>query len=326
MLEFVVGFEGPPAGRDITVQYSTVAGTAEAGIDYDDAVESVPGVLRILAGTSSAVALVETALDTLDEDLEQLTLVLSAPSAGAELAAGEAVGTILDDDPEPLLSIDDPEATENGDGTPLTFTVSLSEVSGRDVSVGYITDDLTATAGDDYVPYVAVPGQRLTIGAGDRTATIDVALVDDDVVEPVERFQLVLSGPSNAGLGDGIGVATILDDDALPQILIDDAAAAYEAAGASVSFRVRLSRADPDTAVTVVYATEDATATAGDDYTAKTGTLTFDAGQTEGTVLVDLVDDDIAEDTETFGLRLSNPSSKRRVGRRRLGRGHGSRR
>ena len=107
VLNFVVGFNGPPASRDITVAYSTAAVTAGAGIDYSDAVESAPGVVRILAGTLSAVVRVQTLLDTLDEDLEQLRLVLSDP-VGAVLVADEAVGTIIDDDPEPLLSVDDP--------------------------------------------------------------------------------------------------------------------------------------------------------------------------------------------------------------------------
>ena len=310
VLRFVVDFDGPPASRDITVRYETVADTAAARADYSDAVESAPGVVRILAGRTSAVVGVPTVQDTLDEDLEQLTLVLSDP-AGAVLASSEAVGTIIDDDPEPLLSVDDPEATENGDGTPVVFTLRLSEVSGRDVSVRHITVDSTAKAGDDYV---AVPNGRAPIPAGHRTALVLVTLVDDDVEEEVERFRLELSDPSNARFGDSIGAATILDDDAPPQVFIDDAAATYEAAGASVSFAVRLNRADPDNAVTVDYATEDATALAGDDYAHTSDTLMFAAGDIAGTVTVDLVDDDAAEDTETFRLRLSNPSSNATVG------------
>ena len=316
VLKFVAGFNGPPASRDITVEYSTVADTAEAGIDYSDAVESSPRVLRILAGNTSAVVRVQTLLDTLDEDLEQLKLVLSDP-VGAVLAGGEAVGTIIDDDPEPLLSVDDPEATENGDGTPVVFTLRLSEVSGRDVSVGYSTVDGAAVADVDYLAAASPVGLPLVIPRGAPSVEVPVALVDDDVAEEVERFLLELSDPSNARFGDRIGAATILDDDALPQIFIDDAAAVYEAAGASVSFPVRLSRADPDAAVTVDYATEDATATAGDDYTASqntTDTVTFTAGQTATTVMVDLVDDGIVEDTETFRLRLSNPSSNATLG------------
>ena len=315
VLGFVVGFGGPPASGDITVAYSTVAVTAEAGRDYSGAVESAPGVVRILAGRTSVVVPIETVHDTLDEDHEQLRLVLSDP-VGAVLADSEAVGTIIDDDPEPLLSVDDPEAAENGDGTPVTFTLRLSEVSGRAVKVRYATVDGTAKKGEDYVE---VADGEVTIAADYQTALVEVALVDDDVEEGVERFLLELSGPSNARFGDSAGAATILDDDAPPQILIDDAAATYEAAGASVSFPVRLSRADPDAAVTVDYATEDATATAGNDYTAPTdtlttNTLTIPAGQTATMVMVDLLDDDVDEDTETFRLRLSNPSANATLG------------
>ena len=79
-----------------------------------------------------------TVQDTLDEDAEQLELVLSDPVGGV-LAASRASGVIIDDDPEPAVSVSDAEATENGDGTPITFTLSLSEPSGRDVSVRYGT-------------------------------------------------------------------------------------------------------------------------------------------------------------------------------------------
>ena len=307
-LNFDVGFNDPPGGRDITVQYRTVAGTATAGDDYSASFESAAGTLRILAGDMSATARVPTVQDALDEDAEQLELVLSDP-VGATLAVDRARGVIIDDDPEPAVSVSNAEATENGDGTPITFTLSLSETSGRDVSVNYSTADLTATAGSDYV---AVSNAAETISAGDTSATVDVDLVDDDDEEEIERFQLVLSDPPNASLGDGIGVGTILDDDGLVQILADDAAEVYEGDGAAV-FTVRLSEAAADE-VTVDYSAADGAAKAGTDYTATSGTLTFAAGETSETVSVALVDDDISEDTETFRLVLSGPSSNARLG------------
>ena len=80
-----------------------------------------------------------------------------------------------------------------------------------------------------------------------------------------------------------------------------------EAAGATLAFAVTLSRA-PSGTVTVGYATSDGTATAGSDYTATSGTLTFAAGETAKTVPVPVLDDNHDEGSETLTLTLSNPS------------------
>jgi hypothetical protein len=61
--------------------------------------------------------------------------------------------------------------------------------------------------------------------------------------------------------------------------------------------------------VTIDYATKDGTATAGADYLATSGTLTFEPGVETLSVDITLVDDAIAEPVETFSLVLSNPSA-----------------
>ena len=309
-LAFEVSFSGAASSRDITMKYQTRAVSAVAGTDYDNAYESAAQELKIVAGDTSVDVLVPTVQDKLDESNETLELLLSDP-VGAVITDGTATGLIIDDDPLPGLRVGDASASEADPGDPVvkvTFTLSLSEPSGRDVTVTYRTVDGAgsdgAKAGDDYT---AASG-TLTIDAGDRQATVAVDLVNDDVAENVERFQLQASAAVNASLDDSVGVATITDDDGLPQILVDDPADVYEGAGASTTFRVRLSRAAADE-VTVDYATEDATATAGDDYTAVSGTLTFSAGQTTKTVSVALVNDAAEEPAETFDLKLSSPSS-----------------
>ena len=80
-----------------------------------------------------------------------------------------------------------------------------------------------------------------------------------------------------------------------------------EAANAVLAFEVTLNRAAAGT-VTVGYATADSTATAGADYTATSGTLTFAAGETSRTVNVAVLDDAHDEGEETLTLTLSNPS------------------
>ncbi len=92
----------------------------------------------------------------------------------------------------------------------------------------------------------------------------------------------------------------------LSTLLVADARATEET-GATLDFVVTLSRAAAET-VTVDYATADGTATAGQDYTAASGALTFTAGETQKTVSVALLDDAHDEGEETLTLTLSNAS------------------
>ena len=85
-----------------------------------------------------------------------------------------------------------------------------------------------------------------------------------------------------------------------------EGARAKEGKDESLDFAVTLNRAAGHE-ISVDYATEDDTATAGADYTATSGTLTFAAGETAKTVAVPVLDDAIDEGKETMRLKLSNP-------------------
>ena len=87
-------------------------------------------------------------------------------------------------------------------------------------------------------------------------------------------------------------------------------ARAREGSDETIDFAVTLSRAASAT-VAVAYATADGSATAGSDYTARKGQLTFDPGETEKTVRVPVLDDTVDEGEETFTLRLTSASGAR---------------
>ena len=75
----------------------------------------------------------------------------------------------------------------------------------------------------------------------------------------------------------------------------------------NIEFTVTLDEAATGT-VTVDYATSDGSADAGDDYTAKSGTLSFSAGETSKTISIAIEDDIENESDETFTVTLSNAS------------------
>ena len=289
------------SGREVTVQYETSDATATAGQDYEAA---VGGSLVIPAGKTDTTIVVGTTDDDLDEeDTETFTLTLQE-SMGADLAVGgaEGTGTIEDDDDVPTVSIEDaPSVTEGGAAE---FTVTLSEVSGRDVVVPYVTSDGTANSPGDYV---AEPSGSVKIKAGEREGTIGVQTIDDANQEEEETFAVTLSEPVGAALAVGgeEGTGTILDNDGAPTVSIEDAPPVTE--GGKAEFVVRLSVASGQE-VTVPYATSDATATAGADYDAAVGgSLVIPAGRTDTTIVLQTLDDDLNEESETFTVTLSNP-------------------
>jgi uncharacterized protein len=73
----------------------------------------------------------------------------------------------------------------------------------------------------------------------------------------------------------------------------------------SANFSVRLSSSSSE-AITVSYATANGTATAGSDYVAKSGTLTFNPGTTTQTISVVVNSDRVTEGNETFFVNLIN--------------------
>ena len=103
----------------------------------------------------------------------------------------------------------------------------------------------------------------------------------------------------------------------MPVLSVDDVTVT-EGEDATADFTVRLAPAATAT-VTVDYATEDGLAREPGDYTSTSGTLTFNAGETEKTVSVPIIDDAEEDDGETFVLRLSNPSGGNAVLAQRTG-------
>ncbi|MFM9034151.1 MAG: Calx-beta domain-containing protein [Mycobacterium sp.] len=97
---------------------------------------------------------------------------------------------------------------------------------------------------------------------------------------------------------------------ALPSVSISPATltvAEGNSGTSAASFTVTLSKT-PTTAVTVNYATANGTATAGSDYTAKTGTVSFAANTTtlSQSVPVSITGDTVVESDETFTVTLTS--------------------
>ena len=286
----------------ITVDYTTADGTATAGSDYTAAV----GTATIPAGSTSTTITVPVTGELLFETDETFTVHLTNP-ANATIADPQATGTILNDDAAPSITINDVPLNEGDAGTtPFNFTATLSNPSATIITVDYATVNGTATAGSDFT---AASG-TITFTPGMTTAPVTVNVAGDTLSEPNETFTIALTNPTGgATILDAEGLGTIVNDDGVPAILIGDLAQSEGNGGATLfTFTVTLSEPSASP-VTVDFATADGTATAGADYTATSGTLTFIPGDTSETITVTIAGDTLAEGTETFNVNLTNATN-----------------
>ena len=291
-----------------SVNVTTVNGTAIAGQDY----VATSLTLVFNPGVTSLQVSVPLIGDSITEPTEMFSLMLSNP-VGATLGNATATATILDDDigqPQPLprISISDASITEGDTGTSsLVFTVTLSAPSASTVTVTATSSDGPAMAGSDYVAGTSL----ITFTPGMTTATFISTINGDTMNESDETFNVTLSGAVNATILDGMAIGTILNDDGvtIPSLTVADVSVTEGNTGttATASFIVTLSAAAAGP-VTVMVATSNGTATAGQDYVASNQTLTFPIGTTTQTFAVTVNGDATQEQNETFTVTLSNPT------------------
>ena len=200
-------------------------------------------------------------------------------------------------------------AEHDGD-TPFTFEVHFSEAFS--------------------ISYLAMPGAfEVTNGSATGAGRVDNP---HDEAQGLQANKVWAITVQPAGAGDvGIELPATTDCEASGAVCTDDGkalagsveariagpvaisvadATVREEEGATLAFAVTLDR-ERETDVTVDYATSNGTATAGEDYVAQSGDLTFAAGETAKTVEVEVLDDLHDEGTETMTLTLSNPSGAR---------------
>lgn len=286
------------AHRRVSVGFSTREGTAEAGEDY----LPVHGRAYFPRGTRVVVVRVPILGDT-EEEADEYFKVRLFDAHRARIADRVGYVDILDDDETvwPDLSVDNVVVHE---GEAARFTVELSFDAPEPVRFDYATKEGTADAGKDYD---STSGSKV-IDEGDDSVTVTVMTREDDFDERYESFFLDIDDVRYAHVEDGLGRATIIDDDEpTPRLWVGDAGVTE---GGPAHFRVHLSAPAPE-AVTFDFATADGPlpnrAEAGKDYDSTTGNdVVIPKGSEGTTVTVMTRNDDFDEPNETFLLDVKD--------------------
>ncbi len=300
----VLRFDG--ADGAVSVDYTLGSGIATGGeacaasIDYIN----TGGRINFANDQTSQIITVPICNDSRDEFNESFRVTLVNPTGGATIGTvSEHVVSITDDDPTPTISINDVTQIEGSSGTSMfLFTLSLSEASGRQISISFETSDGTALANNDYTPLTGFT----FIEEGETSKQIPVRVTADARVEQDETFFINLSNPSLITIGDGQGIGTIINDDIGGNVQLNSPV--YNVAENGGAATVTITRANGNASdIIVQYSTNNGTAIAGQDYTSVSGSVTFGANETTKTFTVPIINDVLNEEPmESVNLSLNS--------------------
>jgi uncharacterized repeat protein (TIGR01451 family) len=296
-LVFEVNLSAASAGT-VSVDYTTADQTGSSSSDY--AADS--GTISFAPGETKKILLVTVNGDVTVEADETLLVNLTNPSGGA-IVDNQGVGTILNDDGLPNITINDVTLAEgNSLTTSFDFTLSLSASSSFPVTVNYSTADATSVSPGDFQPASGV----VTFAPGQTTKAVSVLVNGDNTTEPNETFVVNLYNPTQGVITDSQGLGTITNDDVNPTITINDPSVVEGNSGSTnMNFVITLSNPTSIT-LSVPFSLTNGTATVGSDYQTNSGSFSVFPGQTTASVTIGIFGDTTVEPDETFFMNLGN--------------------
>lgn len=286
--------------QDVTVEVTER--TVVPGVDYT---RISPQRLTIPAGQTQTTFVIDINGDTTDELDENVFFNLTLPNIGTVIGGSEFQVTIVDDDlPAVDVTFGVPSVTLTEATTTVFVDVYLSDAVDRPVWVTFTTNG-TATPAQDYTLFGANP--RLVAFSPLQVAQqIRIDLLNDSVWEGQETLTLRFDGFNGTAPGL-ITNFTLRINDSLPAPTagFGNFSTSFQEAITSPSVPVQLS-APTAIPVKVNVAVTGGTATGGGvDYSLNSGTVYFEAGETQKNVAVTCINDALDETDETITFTLS---------------------
>ncbi len=287
----------PAPAANLTVDL-TIGGSATGGDDADDGdYDSITATVVVPAGQTSVAIPVDVFIDDIREGAEEIVVSLTdqfgndptyvvGPSNQARVTI-RANG----DDLIPVITVRSSASVVREGGTvTFTFTSTVESDEALDLAISLGGG---ASNGNDYAQ---VDFDDVSIPAGATTATLQVQVRDDALVEGDERIVVAVvphpddpPGTPSYTVGSPGQASTTIESDDLPELTLRGGGEVAE--GGAASFTIVASA--PVAADTSVNYQVGGTAQPGSDYETLTGTVVLRAGQSQVTVGVQTIDDDV---------------------------------
>lgn len=278
----------------------TISGTATGGgADFTLA----NGTATIPSGQTNTNITATVVDDSVIESGETIIVTLSNP-VGAALSTNAVHTYTINDNDQPTIGFGSSTSVGAESVAGAIIPISLSVASVNETSVSYTVTGTATGGGADYT----LANGTLTIPAGQTTANVSLAVVNDTTDELDETVIITLSSPINATLSTTPTHTYTIQDNDNPTIQFSSASANGGENSTPVSIGVTLSAA-PAAEVQVTYTVTGTASGGGTDYTLANGTLTVLAGQISANVSLAIVDDAIVDPSETVIVTLTNPTN-----------------
>jgi len=296
---------------EVSVKYATANGTAKAGADYTTST----GILTWQTGKSEAQTItIPINLDKEEEENETFSLTLSEPTDGSVLGTNHKLDiTIIHVPWFGSVQFVMPSYSVNESDGIAKLLVTRAGSRQSSLTVDYSTEDNSATANSDYTPI----SNTLTWADGDKKPkTIEIPVLYDNLAEENETFVVKLvnvTGDAQLGTNQKATV-TIVNTPGAGNL--EFSAAEYSVEESQLQIKILVKRVGGrNGAVSVLYASHDGSAGAGQDYSAVNGTLNWlseDAETKE--IIVPIIADQLGEEEENFTLNLSEATGGATLG------------
>ncbi|AFU67349.1 protein with CHU family gliding motility-associated C-terminal domain [Psychroflexus torquis ATCC 700755] len=258
--------------------------------------------------------------DDISEFDELFTLTATITSGNTINTEAIGIGTILDNDLLPNITMNDVIEIEGED---LVYTIILSNPSSRPTDIDIVSEDNTALSPEDYIAITDTLNIIGTIDPGNPNDRIsfNITTLLDNLNEPEEEYLNVFGNviSNNVGNEDLTKTGTILDIDPDPFMVITNPTVVE---GSPLVFIVTLINETTGASmgnflpINFNLKTEDITTTINSDYPSFFASTSIPALETSFTQDIPTIDDSLNEKTETMNLtaeitsgQISNSSS-----------------
>ncbi|HEY1024867.1 MAG TPA: Calx-beta domain-containing protein [Sphingobacteriaceae bacterium] len=306
---FTVGFPAGVTSSAETIVNYTIDGTAANGTDYT----TIPNSITIPSGSSFANIDIVLIDDRVIESLETVELTLTSANTGSmELTvtpSGAVAADITDDDNTSTNNtVSLTKLSDGGEGgTGPQFMVSFP----GGITRAQPTTILYTIGGEaaNSIDFTTLPGSVL-IPAGSNSAVIDISVINDQVIEGTETVELTLSTETiGVSVSPGGPVpANITDDDDTPSNRSISLAKIQDGAEstANVIFRMQFPPGIANSVDTTLNYILGGSAIPGVDFSDPSGSVTIPAGDNSVDIIVEMIDEQLMEATETVTLALQS--------------------